>query len=112
MITLILTFITKWKWVLIASGCILCFCGGFYLRGLIYTSNEVKALKETLSIEHKSNNDQFDHDLKAAKGQAIIQQMNDKLNQDIDSVIIKTPIPNCNITADRMLLINRAASRK
>lgn len=81
------------------------FYSGYHTRSLVIEAAAYSNLK-------KSDDKQFSHDLKVEKARAIIDEMNDKLNQDVETAIVKTPVPNCNIGDDRVLLINRAATRK
>ncbi len=89
----------------------LVFYGGYHTRTLIYEAGELGAVKKQLSEQQATDKAQFDHDLAVAKSKAIIEKMNNKLNEDVDATMLKTPIPKCDITPERVVLINRAATR-
>jgi len=112
MIALILSFFARYKMILTASVALFIFLAGMRTQALIYRAHEARGLKETLSIERKAADEQFKHDLRVEKARQLIDKMNDKLTQDLETTIVKSPVPKCDISSDRIVLINRAASRQ
>lgn len=109
MITLLLNFVIKWRWVLIAAGSIVLFSAGFYTRSVLYHAGEASKLEQALKDQRVADTKQFNHDLAVAKGSAIIKTMNDNFNKTVEYETSQKPV-NCLVGIDRVQFINRAAA--
>lgn len=107
--TWILTFISNWKWVLIACGAALFFCAGYHQRTLMYEAGELGEAKKDL-VEQKRVADRY-HDAseKYQKLNESLLSSNSKLMDDANAL----PETNCDklpISDDKLRLLKKSRS--
>lgn len=112
MLVAVRAWVDKYEILFMGIICVIMAYGGWYFHGVFDRAAETNQAISTLKAQQTQDAANFKENVAQDEKSVANDAKNKAFNKIVEANAIKTPIPNCNIPADRIMYINTAAHRK